>query len=213
MFWLPAVCRRAASMMEGQGTGLSTNLMSVLTSTNVSGLMQPTGHGLDMPAPDPSSSSQPCFDYFRIWWHPELHPIFDVGPHSADQRGQSLPSPGGSAEPCAPQGTVDPFGCYGTQVAHTQFSVNQNSQIPFHGASLQPLTHPQIQCCPIPEHRNQQIRRNQSITQNIQCVTEWAQKEGQIQVSQQLAPSVLIERRRKAVAKRQARDLTAASVL
>lgn len=71
--------------------------------------------------------------------------MLEVRPHSADQRGQPLPSPGGSAGPDAHRGTVGPFGCQGTQLTHIQFVVNQDPQIPVHRAALQPLIPQSVQ--------------------------------------------------------------------
>lgn len=41
---------------------------------------------------------------------PNLHAVLEVRPHSTYHRGQSLPSPGGSTGPAAPQGTLGPLG-------------------------------------------------------------------------------------------------------
>jgi len=53
--------------------------------------------------------------------------------------GQLLPSPG-SAGPEALQGKVGPSGFQSALLTQIQFVTNQNTQIPFCGAALQPLT-------------------------------------------------------------------------
>jgi len=72
---------------------------------------------------------------------PKQHPVLDVRPHSAEQRGQPLPSPGSSARPGGLQAAVCPFALpgYTAGSCSTHHLPKTPSTSPFCGAALQPL--------------------------------------------------------------------------
>lgn len=67
---------------------------------------------------------------------PNPHAVLEVRLHSTER--QRLPSPTGSSEPGAPQGTVGLLVCQGTLLPHIQLTASQKPQIPVRRAYLQP---------------------------------------------------------------------------
>ena len=76
---------------------------------------------------------------FLTLWYPRLHTALEVRLHWHWAEWDN-PSPCMvNAGPGAPQGTICSLGCQGTLLTHVQLIVNQNLQITFHRAPLQPL--------------------------------------------------------------------------